>query len=83
MQTAAIGLSIIIIGWIVQFFYVMRGRKEINASFLVLYAIGCAILAFDGFTNNLTTIGLLNMGCMITTLMVLLKISCSSCCVKT
>lgn len=44
-----LGLVLIIIAWIVQFYHVWKNKKEILPSFVMIYALGVLLLVFDGF----------------------------------
>ena len=71
---AEIGLVLIIAGWAVQIASLWKKKREIKKGFAVLYGIGVALLAVDGFMNGLTSLALLNIGCFISAALVLLKI---------
>lgn len=56
-----IGLTLIAIGWILQFSSVLQGNKEIKRFFVVFYALGVLLLVIDGYMNKLTTMASLNL----------------------
>ena len=53
-----IGLGIIILAWILEFF-LMGKRKKINPIFIGVYILGAGVLVYDGFTsqNNWVAVG--------------------------
>jgi len=56
-----IGLTLIAIGWILQFSSVLQGSREIKRFFVVFYAVGVFLLVIDGYMNKLTTMASLNL----------------------
>lgn len=74
MEKSAVGLVVIIIAWLIQLAYVLKGKREINAGFLVVYMVGCAIIVVNEFTAGLGIIAWLNLGCFIAAALVLLKL---------
>lgn len=65
MTTATWGLVLILLGWVFQLFKSMRGSKQINSTFLVLYALGTLMLSVDGIGGgNITISALLNVGAL-------------------
>ena len=55
------GLTLIVIGWIVQFSSVLQGGREIRRFFVILYTLGVLLLVIDGYINKLTTMASLNL----------------------
>jgi hypothetical protein len=53
-----IGLGIIILAWILEFF-LMGKRKKISPIFIGVYILGVGVLIYDGFTtqNNWIAVG--------------------------
>jgi len=45
-----IGLALIVIGWLVQLFYLFKGKKEIQVTFVALYMIGVALLVYTDYS---------------------------------
>ena len=56
-----IGLTLIVIGWILQFSSVLQGSREIKRFFVVFYTLGVLLLVIDGYINKLTTMASLNL----------------------
>jgi membrane-bound ClpP family serine protease len=75
METAIIGLSVIILGWIIQLVYSWKGKKEIQRNFLILYSLGVALLIIDCYLNDLKWTGIFNTVSLMVALIVLIKIS--------
>ena len=46
-----IGLSVIVLAWILEFF-LMGKKKKISPFFIGVYIIGTGILVYDGFTSS-------------------------------
>jgi hypothetical protein len=59
MTTA--GLTLIIIGWGLQLSAVLQKNNKIQSSFIIFYSLGALLLVIDGFTNQLTSLALLNL----------------------
>ena len=56
-----IGLAMIIAGWVVQLYKtIINNVRELSPTFLVLYAIGVALLASGNFMGNDIRTGILN-----------------------
>ncbi len=45
MDLLSLGLSIIVLGWIVQLAYSWKGNKEIQPAFIVIYMLGVFVVA--------------------------------------
>lgn len=56
-----IGLTLIVIGWIVQFSSVLQSGREISRFFVILYTLGVLLLVIDGYMNKQTTMASLNL----------------------
>jgi hypothetical protein len=56
-----IGLTLIAIGWILQFSSVLQGSREIKRFFVIFYSLGIILLVIDGYMNKLTTMASLNL----------------------
>ncbi|MBS3090191.1 hypothetical protein J4433_00285 [Candidatus Pacearchaeota archaeon] len=52
MELSSIGLSVIVLAWLVQLFYSWKGNKDIKPLFLLLYIIGVAVLVVNGLVNG-------------------------------
>ena len=70
---ALIGLTLIIIAWILQFWF-MDKKKKIDASFIFIYAIGIIFLVYDGFSSGLNNLVILNLISLLAALAVLVKL---------
>jgi len=55
-----VGLILIILGWLVQFYYSV-GRKlfALSLKFVVIYVVGCILLAIDAFQKGGGLMGIL------------------------
>lgn len=61
MDIFAVGLAIIIAGWIVQLYKTsIKKDRDLSPYFLLLYAIGVSFLCIDNFLGNDIIIGILN-----------------------
>ncbi|MEK6926856.1 MAG: hypothetical protein AABX11_00340 [Nanoarchaeota archaeon] len=49
MELFSIGLIVIAIGWIIQAYFLFKGKKEIRTCFIVLYILGVAVLLFADY----------------------------------
>jgi hypothetical protein len=56
-----IGLVLVVMGWAVQLYYVLKGERTIQPLLLVLYGAGVTMLAIDGFMTWANTGALLNL----------------------
>ena len=68
-----IGLSVIVASWIVQFF-LMKKSKKISPYFILIYALGVAILVYDGFNSSLKELAIANLVSFIVSILVLVKV---------
>jgi hypothetical protein len=71
---AQIGLTFIIIGWLMQLKYMLNKKNEIQFSFVSFYALGVALLVVDGFQNNLLSLTILNSISLLASILVLFKL---------
>jgi len=61
-----IGLALVIIGWLIQLHRLaIRKRPGLSPYFLLVYALGAAVLTADGFINGTVTTAALNLVCAI------------------
>ena len=70
---AIIGLSLVVLAWILQFFF-MDKKKKIYLSFVVTYIIGVAFLVYDGFSSGLNNLAIANLISLVVSLAVLVKL---------
>lgn len=73
ISSSVIGLTIIIIAWILQFVF-MDKKKKIYPSFIIVYAIGVLILVYDGFSSGLNDLAIANLFSIIASIAVLIKL---------
>ena len=64
------GLSLIILAWGIQ---LLGKEKDIKGSFILVYSLGAALLATDGFIGGHTTIAIFNTVSFVTAFAVFLK----------
>ena len=60
MSLSLIGLSVIIVAWILEFFF-MGKKKKISPIFIGVYILGAGILVYDGFTSGVNDIAVANL----------------------
>jgi hypothetical protein len=60
MSLSLIGLSVIIVAWILEFFF-MGKKKKISPIFIGVYILGVGILVYDGFTSGVNDIAVANL----------------------
>ena len=66
-----IGLSLIIVAWVTQ---IISKDKLMHMRFVLIYALGVALLAIDGFLGNLTILAVLNSISFVSAVVVFLKL---------
>ena len=69
---ALIGLGIIVLSWILEFFF-MGKRKKISPIFIGIYILGVGILVYDGFTSDAIEMGIANLLSLVAAAIVLGK----------
>jgi hypothetical protein len=67
-----IGLSVIIVAWILEFVF-MGKRKKISPIFAGVYILGAGILVYDGFTSDALEMGIANLLILVAAAIVLGK----------
>ncbi|MBS3078533.1 hypothetical protein J4218_00250 [Candidatus Pacearchaeota archaeon] len=75
MESAIIGLGVIAIAFILQLVYSWKGKKDIQPKFLIVYAIGTALLIIDCYLNDLRWTGIFNTIVLMISLILLIRIS--------
>jgi hypothetical protein len=60
MSISLIGLSVIIVSWILEFFF-MGKKKKISPIFIGVYIIGAGLLVYDGFVSGLNDLAVANL----------------------
>ena len=73
-SSALIGLSIIIIAWLIQLAYSWKGNREIKKRVLIVYAIGVALLVIDGYMTNVPDVAIFNLVSLILVMTLLIRI---------
>jgi len=72
ISLSLIGLSIIVVAWALEFFF-MGKRRKISPVFVGVYILGVGILVYDAFISNSITMGIINLLSMIAAAIVLGK----------
>ncbi|MEK6913433.1 MAG: hypothetical protein AABW47_02050 [Nanoarchaeota archaeon] len=67
-----IGLAVIGLAWITEFFF-MGKRKKISPVFVGVYILGAGILVYEGFTSKAIEIGIANLLILVAAAIVLGK----------
>jgi hypothetical protein len=60
MSLSLIGLSVIIVAWILEFFF-MGKKKKISPIFIGVYIVGAGLLVYDGFTSGANDLAVANL----------------------
>ena len=74
ISLAIIGLAIIFIAWLFQFFS-MNKRREISTTFIIAYFIGTILLVIDGYKAGLIANAIINGLIAIAAICVLIRFS--------
>ncbi len=74
MDIFLVGLSLIIIGWLVQLYKLFKGDKGIQPVFLVLYVVGVGLLVYSDAVVGITTNVIFQLGTLVGGLLVLIKL---------
>lgn len=74
INLAIIGLGIIFLAWLFQFFS-MNKRREISTTFIIAYVIGTILLVIDGYKVGLIANTIINGIIAIAAICVLIKFS--------
>ncbi len=61
MNLAWFGLGLIIVGWAIQLFNVLKGSKEIKPCFIGVQAVGIMLLVISSWESDIV-LALLNLG---------------------
>jgi hypothetical protein len=67
-----IGLGVIVVSWILEFFF-MGKRKKISPIFIGVYIVGAGVLVYDGFTSKAVEMGVANLLSLVAAAVVLGK----------
>jgi len=68
------GMILIVVAWLFQLFSSMRGKRDLQPSFLILYSLGVLLFVVDGFSGGVTSEGLLNVAALFLALLVWFKV---------
>ena len=60
MSLSLIGLAVIIISWVLEFFF-MGKRKKISVIFIAVYIVGVGLLVYDEFTSGANELAVANL----------------------
>ncbi|HRS42909.1 MAG TPA: hypothetical protein P5530_03520 [Candidatus Diapherotrites archaeon] len=74
ISLAIIGLAIIFIAWLFQFFS-MNKRREISTTFIIAYFVGTILLVIDGYKAGLIANAIINGLIAIAAICVLIRFS--------
>jgi heme/copper-type cytochrome/quinol oxidase subunit 3 len=74
IELSIVGLSIVFISWIIQFFR-MNKRREISTGFIITYIIGVLFLVFDAYNSKKIDLAIINTLAAIAAVCVLIKFS--------
>lgn len=74
LNLAIIGLAIIFIAWLFQFFS-MNKRREISTTFIIAYILGAILLVIDGYKSGLIFNAVINALIAIAAICVLIRFS--------
>ena len=74
VNLSLVGLGIIVVSWLIQFGYMLKGQKKIKDYFVIAYILGVIVLVYDGFVNGLMNLAIANILSGIAALLVLIKI---------
>ena len=68
------GLALIVVGWIIQLAYTLKGKKEIQPRFIIAYVMGVLLLVVDGSIAKVTAVASLNLVCLVVAAIVVFKV---------
>ncbi len=74
INLSILGLSIVSIAWIIQFFG-MNKRREISKAFLITYVVGVLFLIVDAYNSKRVDIAIINAVALLLATGVLYKFS--------
>lgn len=72
---SVLALIAIVVGWLIQLISTTPKKHEFNPLFLIFYALGSGIIAWDSFQSGSLTVALLNLGSFVLPIAILLRIS--------
>jgi len=56
MGLVQIGLSVIAIAWLIEIFYLWKGKKDIKPMFVIAYMLGVLVLVLNEYQSGSQTI---------------------------
>jgi len=75
VETALLGLGLVVIAWIIQLVYSWKGSKEIKNRFLVIYAVGIALLVIDGYRTGMKSVAIFNLISLVIAMIIFIRVS--------
>ena len=60
MSLSLIGLAVIIVSWVLEFFF-MGKKKKISVIFIAIYIVGVGLLVYDEFTSGANELAVANL----------------------
>ena len=74
MNLVIIGLGIISLAWLIQFIYMIQKKNKINFYFVLVYIIGVAVLAYNGFISGSSTMAIAELVSLIASALVFIAL---------
>jgi phosphate starvation-inducible membrane PsiE len=71
---ALLGLTLVIVAWIMQLLSTIKGSKSIQPQFVLFYLIGVICLVIDGFSAGLNDVAFLNIVCLLVSFAVFIRL---------
>ncbi len=71
---ALLGLTLVIVAWILQLLSTIKGSKSIQPQFVLFYLIGVIFLVIDGFAAGLNDLAFLNLISFLVSLAVFIRL---------
>lgn len=60
-----VGLGLILVSWLYQLYYILKGSPAVKPFFLLVYAIGVLFLVYESWRNGAMAIALFNLSLVI------------------
>jgi CDP-diglyceride synthetase len=73
VESSIIGLSIVILAWMIQAAYSWRGKKEVQKSFIIIYILGISLSMIDAYINDLLDVAFFNVIILVLTCLVFIR----------
>lgn len=74
MTLSSIGLLLVAIAWLVQLYFLLKGRKEIQRSFVIVYMAGVFLLVMNGAMSGGIMTAKFELCTLITSAIVMMKL---------